>query len=161
MTGFSLEGLPSDESRSAQAMDVRGSYRRDTYGSRCSSGAAAAAAAGSMTSTRGTSLDGGLHPCILCQKRFTSRQDLRRHVRTHTGERPYQCPLCPHRAALKGNIKKHIIAVHRDAAPTSAEASAVLDIEAFEASNSAISASSSGVEILQNCSLSPGTFTDC
>ncbi|XP_042238369.1 protein jim lovell-like isoform X3 [Homarus americanus] len=155
MAGFPLEGVISEDSRSSQAMDVRGSYRRDTYGSRCGS-----AAAGGMTCTRGAPVDGGSHPCILCQKRFTSRQDLRRHVRTHTGERPYQCPLCPHRAALKGNIKKHIIAVHRDATPTAAEAAAVLDIEAFEASNSAISISS-GVEILQNCSLSPGAFTNC
>ncbi|XP_071513703.1 uncharacterized protein [Panulirus ornatus] len=155
VAGFSLEGMPSDESRSSQAMGVRSSYRRDTYGSRCGS-----AAAVGLAGTRGTNGEGGSHPCILCQKRFTSRQDLRRHVRTHTGERPYQCPLCPHRAALKGNIKKHIIAVHRDAAPTAAEAAAVLDIEAFEASSSAISVSS-GVEILQTCSLSPGTFTNC
>lgn len=69
--------------------------------------------------------------------------------------------MCPHRAALKGNIKKHVIAVHRDALPTPAEAAAVLDVEAFEASNSSSMPGVSGVEMLRSCSMSQGTFTNC
>ncbi|XP_066964670.1 protein tramtrack, beta isoform-like isoform X16 [Macrobrachium rosenbergii] len=50
--------------------------------------------------------------CHECSKSFQSPKDLRRHILTHTGEKPYLCPYCSHRAALKGNLKVHIITIH-------------------------------------------------
>lgn len=32
--------------------------------------------------------------CVFCMRRFWSTEDLRRHVRTHSGERPFQCSIC-------------------------------------------------------------------
>lgn len=32
--------------------------------------------------------------CAFCMRRFWSTEDLRRHVRTHSGERPFQCNVC-------------------------------------------------------------------
>ncbi|XP_045103743.1 longitudinals lacking protein, isoforms F/I/K/T-like isoform X18 [Portunus trituberculatus] len=52
------------------------------------------------------------HICSHCGKSFQSPKDLRRHILTHTGEKPYPCPYCSHRAALKGNLKVHVITVH-------------------------------------------------
>ena len=43
---------------------------------------------------------------------FGSNRDLSRHHLTHTGEKPFQCPHCPHRSNRKGNLKYHIISIH-------------------------------------------------
>lgn len=53
-----------------------------------------------------------LHTCTFCPKSFQSRADVVRHLRTHTGERPYKCPHCDYCAALKGNLKSHIYSRH-------------------------------------------------
>ncbi|XP_076060159.1 uncharacterized protein LOC143036544 isoform X18 [Oratosquilla oratoria] len=47
-------------------------------------------------------------PCPVCGKRISRRDNLRVHLRTHTGEKPYTCPHCPHRCADRGNMIKHV-----------------------------------------------------
>ncbi|XP_066964673.1 protein tramtrack, beta isoform-like isoform X17 [Macrobrachium rosenbergii] len=49
------------------------------------------------------------HFCSLCGKGFQSPKDLRRHILTHTGEKPYVCPYCNHRANQKSNLKSHMM----------------------------------------------------
>ncbi|KAL4001553.1 Fc receptor-like protein [Sarotherodon galilaeus] len=45
--------------------------------------------------------------CNVCSKRFWSLQDLTRHMRSHTGERPYQCQTCERTFTLKHSLVRH------------------------------------------------------
>ncbi|XP_050668134.1 ras-responsive element-binding protein 1-like isoform X2 [Leptidea sinapis] len=45
--------------------------------------------------------------CAFCVRRFWSAEDLRRHMRTHSGERPFACDLCRRRFTLKHSMLRH------------------------------------------------------
>ena len=45
--------------------------------------------------------------CAFCLRRFWSAEDLRRHMRTHTGERPFHCDVCSRRFTLKHSMLRH------------------------------------------------------
>lgn len=47
------------------------------------------------------------HACPMCEKVMGSRSDLVKHVRIHTGERPYQCSFCPARFTQLGSLRAH------------------------------------------------------
>ncbi|CAH8487245.1 unnamed protein product [Schistosoma rodhaini] len=45
--------------------------------------------------------------CCVCLHRFGSQQDLQRHMRSHTGERPFVCPHCGKEFSLKHSMHRH------------------------------------------------------
>ncbi|XP_049608867.2 zinc finger protein 64 [Syngnathus scovelli] len=54
--------------------------------------------------------------CDLCHKRFSRRDKLNMHSRSHTGEKPHKCKLCPYAAADSSSLKKHL-RIHYDERP--------------------------------------------
>ncbi|XP_054274263.1 ras-responsive element-binding protein 1-like [Macrosteles quadrilineatus] len=66
--------------------------------------------------------------CAFCLRRFWSAEDLRRHMRTHTGERPFSCDICRRRFTLKHSMlrhrKKHSFPAPEDTSPASDEETA-------------------------------------
>ncbi|VDK40501.1 unnamed protein product [Gongylonema pulchrum] len=50
--------------------------------------------------------------CALCSGVY-ERYYMPAHERTHTGEQPFQCPICPRRFSMKGGMKKHVVKVHK------------------------------------------------
>ncbi|XP_015234938.1 PREDICTED: sal-like protein 1 [Cyprinodon variegatus] len=75
------------------------------------------ASLGSDSSTSNSNTSGRLqHICRFCGKGFSSDSALQIHLRSHTGERPYQCPVCLSRFTTRGNLKVHFLR-HREQNP--------------------------------------------
>ncbi|TDH03457.1 hypothetical protein EPR50_G00164350 [Perca flavescens] len=48
------------------------------------------------------------YACDWCCKSFAQSADLRRHLRTHTGERPHRCTFCSKSFSQRGNLRRHL-----------------------------------------------------
>ena len=50
--------------------------------------------------------------CPICFKGLSSSWHVTRHMRTHTGEKPFLCTVCDLRFSVKNNLKRHMISKH-------------------------------------------------
>lgn len=58
--------------------------------------------------------------CFYCSKEYTHTGDLRKHERSHTGEKPYACPVCHMKFPHSSNMQRHL-SNHSDDRPYGCE----------------------------------------
>ncbi|KAH6922017.1 hypothetical protein HPB50_007549 [Hyalomma asiaticum] len=65
----------------------------------------------SPAASMGPEIESGHNKCTFCNKAFPQQWRLRRHLRIHTGDRPYKCPFCPmaynQKCILMGHLRRH------------------------------------------------------
>ncbi|KAH8832187.1 hypothetical protein DL96DRAFT_1590177 [Flagelloscypha sp. PMI_526] len=55
---------------------------------------------------------GGDHKCPVCSATFTRPQHVTRHMRSHTGDRPYKCTFCGDQFARSDLLSRHVNKCH-------------------------------------------------
>ena len=53
------------------------------------------------------------HQCSVCGASFVLKGNLRLHLVTHTGERPFMCSVCQKTFNRKNNMERHMTMIHR------------------------------------------------
>ncbi|XP_068209812.1 zinc finger protein 470-like [Palaemon carinicauda] len=50
--------------------------------------------------------------CAICDRIYTSKYSLERHVRCHTGEKPYVCDVCNFTTSYREHMQRHMTSIH-------------------------------------------------
>jgi len=54
------------------------------------------------------------YPCEVCNMSFSQKWLLKRHWKTHTGDKPYKCSICLRSFSLRDSCTRHLKTVHKE-----------------------------------------------
>ncbi|XP_060528160.1 zinc finger protein 236-like isoform X2 [Cylas formicarius] len=67
-------------------------------------------------------------PCIKCDKGYDNLEELNRHIKLHTGYRPFACQYCPNSFTEEQNLKTHVKRIHQKSMVSQETANALLNL---------------------------------
>ena len=53
------------------------------------------------------------YACNECGKAFAQKNNLEQHIMFHTGEKPFSCSFCYYSCIQRSDLKKHVKGVHK------------------------------------------------
>lgn len=65
-----------------------------------------------------SSARGAVSGCPYCGRSIAGTTDMRRHILTHTGVKPYTCSLCGARFGRNFSYRRHMKVVHKEPQPS-------------------------------------------